>query len=149
MRLIIDQENINIFSWSFHFWFPRTKIWRFYHRKLRLSYLKSGYFSQTPPALQIKIFKKGKMDTYRIIPSFRKIKNFVNWIKTRWDILPKLNPPRFVYDSFMNDLSGRRQYFFLLISFLNSPYSNWTSCIFSTQSDNSFMEKYDLSLQKG
>ena len=47
-----------------------------------------------------------------------------------------------MYHCFMNNLSGRRQYFFLLISFLNFPYSNWPICIFSTQSDDSFMDKY-------
>ena len=53
-----------------------------------------------------------------------------------------------VFDSFMNNWWGKRQYFFLVISFLNSPYSNWLRCIFSTQSDDSFMEKYDLGIQK-
>ena len=53
-----------------------------------------------------------------------------------------------VFDSFMNNLSGRRQYFFFVNSFLNSSYSNWPRCIFSTQYDDSFMEKYGLSIQK-
>ena len=53
-----------------------------------------------------------------------------------------------VFDSFMNNWWGRRQYFFPVNSFLKSPYSNWPRRVFSTQSDDSFMEKYDLGIQK-
>ena len=66
-----------------------NSIWRFLHGKVRLKYSKKGNFWQAPPAPQIKIFKKGKIHTYRIIPSFRKTKKFVYWIKTRRDILPQ------------------------------------------------------------
>ena len=66
-----------------------NSIWRFLHVKVRLKYSKKGNFWQAPPASQIKIFKKGKIHTYRIIPSFRKTKKFVYWIKTRRDILPQ------------------------------------------------------------
>ena len=53
-----------------------------------------------------------------------------------------------VFDSFMNDWWWRRQYFLFVNSFLNFPYSNWPRYTFSTQSDDSFMEKYGLSIQK-
>ena len=54
-----------------------------------------------------------------------------------------------VFDNLMNNLWERRQYFFLQTPFLNSSYSNRLKCIFSSQSDGSFMERYNLRTQKG
>ena len=92
-----------------------NSIWRFLHGKVRLNYSKKGNFRQAPPAPQIKIFKKGKIHTYRIISSFgKKSKNLCIGLK-----LVKISCPNWMwlvflmFDSFMYNWWGRRQIFFL------------------------------------
>ena len=69
-----------------------------------------------------------------------------NW--TQIQIFISIRLVLVLFDNLMNNLCERRQYFFLQAPFLNSSYSNWPKCIFSSQSEDSFMEKYNLSTQK-
>ena len=108
-----------------------------------------GIFHRIPRRPKSKFSRKEKYVPTELSPLSEKLKSLGIGLK-----LVEISCPNWmwlvflVFDSFMNNLSGRRQYFFFVNSFLNSSYSNWPRYIFSTQYDDSLMEKYGLSLQK-
>ena len=97
-----------------------NSIWRFLHGKVRLNYSKRGIFDRLPRRSKSKFSKKEKYIPTELSPLSEKPKSLGIGLK-----LVEISCPNWmwlvflVFDNFLNNWWGRRQYFSQLIHFWN------------------------------